>query len=160
MQRRVTTEGERFGAGHVVLAAGAFSLQIEGLALALPVRPIRGQMVALSNDNARVRHVLRSERGYLVPREEASPQRIVAGSTLEDAGFEKRVTPRRIGTDFFRRIAGTGSRTRRCGSARNMVRLAARHARPSPSAGPGRTGRTDSCDRPLPQRHFAGADHG
>jgi glycine oxidase len=89
----VTTEGERFGAGHVVLAAGAFSLQIEGLAPALPVRPIRGQMVAVSNDNARVRHVLRSERGYLVPREEASPQRIVAGSTLEDAGFEKRVTP-------------------------------------------------------------------
>ena len=89
----VTTDGERFGAGHVVLAAGAFSLQIEGVAPALPVRPIRGQMVAVSNDHARVRHVLRSERGYLVPREEASPQRIVAGSTLEDAGFEKRVTP-------------------------------------------------------------------
>ena len=60
---------------------------------ALPVRPIRGQMVALSNGNVPLRHVLRSERGYLVPREEASPQRIVAGSTLEDAGFEKRVTP-------------------------------------------------------------------
>jgi glycine oxidase len=89
----VTADRERFGAGHVVLAAGAFSGKIEGVASALPVRPIRGQMVALSGDHVRLRHVLRSERGYLVPRGEGSPQRIVAGSTLEDAGFEKRVTP-------------------------------------------------------------------
>jgi glycine oxidase len=33
---------------------------------------------------------LRSLEGYLVPRRDG---RIIAGSTLEDAGFEKRVTP-------------------------------------------------------------------
>jgi glycine oxidase len=89
----VSTDAENFGAGHVVLAAGAFSGGIGGFAPAVAVRPIRGQMAALSNCGVPLRHVLRSERGYLVPREEASPQHIVTGSTLEDAGFEKRVTP-------------------------------------------------------------------
>jgi glycine oxidase len=89
----VTTASDKFGAGQVVLAAGAFSAKIEGFSPHVAVRPIRGQMVALSNSAVPLRHVLRSERGYLVPREAASPQRIVAGSTLEDAGFEKRVTP-------------------------------------------------------------------
>src|SRR5207244_1262045 len=41
-----------------------------------------------------LRHVLRSERGYIVPRGESLPQKLVAGSTLEDAGFNKCVTPR------------------------------------------------------------------
>jgi len=36
------------------------------------------------------RRVLRSSRGYLVPRPDG---RTVAGSTSEDAGFDKRVTP-------------------------------------------------------------------
>jgi len=89
----VTTASEKFGAGQVVLAAGAFSAKIEGFAPPVSVRPIRGQMVALSSAAIPLRRVLRSERGYLVPRGGASPQRIVAGSTLEDAGFEKRVTP-------------------------------------------------------------------
>lgn len=89
----VTTGNEKFGAGRVVLAAGAFSAKIEGCAARLPVRPIRGQMVAVSGGAVPLRRVLRSERGYLAPREAGSPQRIIAGSTLEDAGFEKRVTP-------------------------------------------------------------------
>jgi len=36
--------------------------------------------------------VLRSERGYLVPRGAESPQTVVVGSTIENAGFEKRIT--------------------------------------------------------------------
>jgi glycine oxidase len=36
--------------------------------------------------------VLRSERGYLVPRGMQSPQTIVVGSTTEHSGFEKCVT--------------------------------------------------------------------
>ena len=90
----VTTDGERFGAEHVVLAAGAFSGKIEGVAPARSgasdTRADGGRCAA----TRRLRHVLRSERGYIVPREDASPQHVVIGSTLEDAGFEKRVTPR------------------------------------------------------------------
>ena len=84
---------ERFNAGHTVLAAGAFSGQIPGLAPPIATRPIRGQMVALRSAEAGLRRVVRSERAYLVPRGDALPQKIVAGSTLEDAGFVKCVTP-------------------------------------------------------------------
>jgi glycine oxidase len=89
----ITDRGESISAGNVVLAAGAFSAKIGGLQTPVATRPIRGQMVALSGAHVELRHVLRSERGYLVPRHDAVPQRIVAGSTLEDAAFEKRVTP-------------------------------------------------------------------
>jgi glycine oxidase len=89
------------GAGNVVLAAGAYSAKIAGVLPPSPTRPVRGQMVALRSADVRLRRVLRSERGYLVPRDavggdlrkDAAPQLLVAGSTLEDADFEKRVTP-------------------------------------------------------------------
>jgi glycine oxidase len=86
--------GERISAGHVVVAAGCFSGQLGGasglLARIAPTRPVRGQMLALRPRGASLRRVLRSERAYLVPRRDG---RIVAGSTVEEAGFEKRVTP-------------------------------------------------------------------
>ena len=89
----VDASGETFSAGHVVLAAGAFSAKILGVKPRLAVQPIRGQMICLSGD-VRMRRVLRSEHGYIVPRAEREhSQHIVAGSTLEDVGFEKRVTP-------------------------------------------------------------------
>jgi glycine oxidase len=84
---------ETIGAGNVVLAAGAFCGKIAGFSPQVATRPVRGQMVALRCAGTPLRRVLRSERGYLVPRDDAAPQRIVAGSTLEDADFEKRVTP-------------------------------------------------------------------
>jgi glycine oxidase len=89
----VNANGEIFRAAHVVLAAGASCAKIQGVKPPVPVRPIRGQMICMSGD-LRMRRVLRSEHGYVVPRA-ARPgsQSIVAGSTLEDAGFEKRVTP-------------------------------------------------------------------
>ena len=90
----VVAAGQTIAAGHVVLAAGAFSGGIEGAVPAVAIRPVRGQMVSLSNNAARLRRVLRSDRGYIVPRDDATPQLLVAGSTLDDAGFEKFVTPR------------------------------------------------------------------
>jgi glycine oxidase len=86
--------GREHSAGQVVLAAGAFCGAIDGVNAAVSVRPVRGQMVALRNYGARLRRVLRADHGYVVPRDDASPQRLVAGSTLEDAGFAKCVTPR------------------------------------------------------------------
>ncbi len=89
----VIARGKTFQAGHVVLAAGAFSGELHGIAPRVATRPTRGQMVALCSAGVRLRRVIRSERGYLVPRNDAAPQSIVAGSTLEDAGFAKCVTP-------------------------------------------------------------------
>jgi len=82
--------GERIEAAHTVIAAGCFSSRIEGTARYAPVRPVRGQMVALRSQRVEIGHVLRSEKGYIVPRGSGL---CVAGSTLENAGFEKRVTP-------------------------------------------------------------------
>ena len=87
-----TKTGETFSAAHVVVAAGCWTSQIPGMATCAPTLPVRGQMVALRHAGEPIRHVLRSERGYIVPRDTASPQRLVAGSTLEKAGYEKRVT--------------------------------------------------------------------
>ena len=56
----------------------------------MPTRPVRGQMMALRADAVRLRRVLRSGKGYLVPRRDG---RVVAGSTSEEVGFENRVTP-------------------------------------------------------------------
>jgi len=88
----VIATGKTFQAAHVVLAAGAFSGELHGIAPRVATKPTRGQMVALRSAGVRLRRVIRSERGYLVPRNDAAPQSIVAGSTLEDAGFAKCVT--------------------------------------------------------------------
>jgi glycine oxidase len=87
-----TTGGKIIHAGHVVLAAGCWSSQILGASSYSPTLPVRGQMAALRHSGAPIRHVLRSEQGYLVPRGETAPQTIVVGSTIENAGYEKHVT--------------------------------------------------------------------
>ena len=87
-----TSDGERYHAAHTVVAAGCWSSQISGAEIFAPTIPVRGQMAALRHCGMPIRHVLRSERGYLVPRGTQSPQTIVVGSTIEHAGYEKQVT--------------------------------------------------------------------
>jgi glycine oxidase len=78
----------------VVLAAGAWSREIGGIPPAYlpPVRPIKGQMLALRMDPAAplLRHVLWAPRGiYLVPRQNG---RLVVGATVEERGFDESLT--------------------------------------------------------------------
>jgi glycine oxidase len=87
-----TSAGEIFHAARVVLAAGCWSSQIAEAASYAPTIPVRGQMAAMRHCGTPIRHVLRSMRGYLVPRGVERPQTVVVGSTIENAGFEKRVT--------------------------------------------------------------------
>jgi glycine oxidase len=87
-----TSSSEIFLAAQVVLAAGCWSSQIPEAAPYAPTLPVRGQMAALRHSSTPIRHVLRSERGYLVPRSVECPQTVVVGSTIENAGYEKRVT--------------------------------------------------------------------
>jgi glycine oxidase len=93
-----TENGTIFAAHDVIVAAGAFSSLLEGIVPRVATRPIRGQMAALQSREKPIRHVIRCDRGYLVPRDSALPQRVVTGSTLEDAGFDKQVTARGIET--------------------------------------------------------------
>lgn len=82
----VCTPKTEFHSAVVVNCAGAWSGQIAPLPF--PTRPIKGQMLALVARKNLLRHVIRARDVYLVPRTDG---RILAGSTLEDAGFDKRV---------------------------------------------------------------------
>jgi len=90
----VIAAGERISAEFVVVAAGCFSAGVAPqdnlVSQFVPTRPVRGQMVSLRPKGINLHHVLRSDRGYIVPRTDG---RVVAGSTLENAGFNKHVTP-------------------------------------------------------------------
>ena len=87
-----SSDGKIIHAAHVVLAAGCWSSQIPEAAAFAPTAPVRGQLAALRHFGTPIRHVLRSEHGYIVPRGLESPQTVVVGSTLENTGYEKRVT--------------------------------------------------------------------
>jgi glycine oxidase len=90
----VLSTGERLS-GHVVLAGGAWSAVLaQQVGLDLPVRPVRGQMVALSAPGFVFRHILWGERVYLMQKADGS---IWAGGTIEEAGFDRRVTVAGVG---------------------------------------------------------------
>jgi glycine oxidase len=78
----------------VVLAAGAWSREIGGIPRSHlpPVRPIKGQMLALRMDlkTPILRHVTwLPHGGYLVPRRDG---RLVVGGTVEERGFDDSIT--------------------------------------------------------------------
>jgi glycine oxidase len=86
----VAHESGPIDAGTVVLAAGAWSLQVEGHGLpAGAVRPVRGQIAVVDTRPPLLSRVIFSGHGYAVPRADG---RILLGSTMEEAGFEKAVT--------------------------------------------------------------------
>ncbi len=91
--RGVVSARGRDPADVVVLAAGAWSREIGGIPAGYlpPVRPIKGQMLALRMDRAAplLRHVVWLPRGYLVPRQDG---RLVIGGTVEERGFDDTVT--------------------------------------------------------------------
>ncbi len=77
-------------ASHVVLAAGSWSGQIDirGVS-AVPVRPVRGQLLQLAYDGPALNRIVWGPRCYLVPISDGS---ILVGATVEDAGFDERTT--------------------------------------------------------------------
>lgn len=86
----VEVDGERVESDSVVVAAGAASGLVGDCGLTpAHLRPARGQMVALRPQGPLFDRVLFSDRGYLVPRRDG---RVLAGSTFELVGFDKRVT--------------------------------------------------------------------
>ena len=82
----------------LILAAGCWSAQIEGLpnTIVPPVRPVKGQMLALQMEaGITVKNVIRTVRAryptsvYLVPRTDG---RLIVGATSEEMGFDTRLT--------------------------------------------------------------------
>ena len=97
----VRTEKSQHAAGSVVNCAGAWAGEIAPLRFL--VKPVKGHMLCLVSQQAvagqepsreekpMVQHVVRNPGVvYIVPRTDG---RHIVGSTLEDAGFDKRVDP-------------------------------------------------------------------
>jgi glycine oxidase len=84
----VTGEANRYPAGEVVLAAGAWSGLLEGLPRPIPVQPVRGQMAALPWPADIPRAILYHKDCYLLARGGEA----IVGSTMEHVGFRPEVT--------------------------------------------------------------------
>lgn len=84
-------DGRTLAADAVVLAAGAWSPEIDGLPRALPVRPVRGHMVRFPAGSADLRRLVATHTGrYLVPRSDGT---VLAGSTMDEVGFDRSLSP-------------------------------------------------------------------
>ncbi|RKU06144.1 glycine oxidase ThiO [Candidatus Poribacteria bacterium] len=94
----VQVHGDFQEADIVVLSAGCWSAQIAGIpdAILPPVRPVKGQMLALQmEEGIAINSVIRTVRArypmsvYLVPRADG---RLIVGATSEEMGFDTRLT--------------------------------------------------------------------
>ena len=84
-----SSASEEIGAQTSIVASGSFSSAIGGVSPFAPVKPAKGQMVALRSDKVKLERVVWSEHVYLVPRDDG---RILAGATVEYLGFDKTPT--------------------------------------------------------------------
>ena len=85
----IRTDRTQYHAPRVVNCAGAWAGNFPPHGF--PARPVKGQMLAVAwSRHDALRHVIRTPEVYLVPR---SNGRILIGSTLEEAGYDKRTDP-------------------------------------------------------------------
>lgn len=83
-------------ADNVVIAAGSWSGQIDtGDAPAVPVRPVRGQLLHLAWTATPFEHVLWGARCYMVPWQDGT---VLVGATVEEVGFAEDVTVKGVHT--------------------------------------------------------------
>ncbi|SFI10048.1 glycine oxidase ThiO [Modicisalibacter xianhensis] len=97
---RLLTEGDRvvgvasrdgqLSAEHTIVCGGAWAGQLLGtVGIDLPVRPVKGQMILFKAPPGLVERVVLMDGRYVIPRNDG---RILAGSTLEDVGYDKATT--------------------------------------------------------------------
>ncbi len=112
-----TSQGIEYSAGHYILAAGAWSRELLGEhALKLNIWPVRGQILLFKAQPDLLKTIVLRECDYfyLIPRRDGH---ILAGSTLEEAGFEKLPT-----AEAREVIAVKGPRALVCVERRNCCR--------------------------------------
>jgi glycine oxidase len=83
-----TESGEQIAADTVVIAAGHASASIEGVP-ALPLRPVKGQLLHLIGESQPTTLNIRGLDVYIVPR---SDGRVVVGGTMEERGTNDAAT--------------------------------------------------------------------
>ena len=90
----VETNRGRFRAPVVINCLGTWADLGGRFPQRLSVEPIRGQILMFEAPRKTLRHIVFSERGYAVQRRDG---RLLAGSTLEKAGFAKALTVEGMG---------------------------------------------------------------
>jgi glycine oxidase len=93
---------ERIHADRTILATGAWSSLIKFGDESAPfdIKPIRGQIVCFTPKYRLIDRVIYDPKGYVVPRADG---RVLAGSTVENAGFDAAVTVE--GVERLKRMA-------------------------------------------------------
>ncbi|MBU8905741.1 glycine oxidase ThiO [Desertibacillus haloalkaliphilus] len=90
----VAKDGQSFTGDRLVICSGAWASELEGtFGLSIPVHPIRGQICAYDMPVGKVKHILYSSQGYLVPKGNGT---LVNGASEDIAGFNTTVTERGI----------------------------------------------------------------
>ncbi|MDD4914402.1 MAG: glycine oxidase ThiO [Methylococcales bacterium] len=90
------TAGQRHTFNQLIVCAGAWSAEFlqnwlpsQPPRSALPIQPVKGQMLVFDARPDTLQHMVLDGDTYLIPRNDG---RILAGSTVEAAGFDKSVT--------------------------------------------------------------------
>ena len=90
LKRWQTTTGETLEADIFIVTSGAWSFDLlKQTALSLDIKPMRGQMLLYQLDSPSLTQIIYRDGFYMVPRKDGY---LLAGSTLEDVGFDTGVT--------------------------------------------------------------------
>ncbi|WP_312114855.1 glycine oxidase ThiO [Brevibacillus reuszeri] len=77
-------------AEQTVITSGAWAgIMLEMLNVSVPVRPVRGQIAAVSSVGIPLRTVIFGTSGYITPKKDG---KIVIGATEDESGFQREVT--------------------------------------------------------------------
>ncbi|MEX1198072.1 MAG: glycine oxidase ThiO [Pseudohongiellaceae bacterium] len=88
--RSSSGEEERVQAGEYVFCTGAWTARLlERTGLTLPIEPVKGQMLLYELPGRVLDEMVLYQGRYLIPRRD---RHLLAGSTLEQAGFDKSTT--------------------------------------------------------------------
>jgi len=80
------TDESTLEADAVLLAAGSWSgVLSKQFGISLPIKPVKGQIVLLKSDPGRLKHVIKHDLAYFVPRLDG---RILVGASMELVGFK------------------------------------------------------------------------
>jgi glycine oxidase len=85
----VNTAAGVMSAPKVVIASGAWSAGFIRTDQNVAVEPVKGQMIMFRGEPGLIRRMVLASGHYIIPRKDG---RVLAGSTLERTGFDKRIT--------------------------------------------------------------------
>jgi glycine oxidase len=88
--RGVMLDGKSIATDQLIIAGGAWSAGVlKSAGIDVNVFPVQGQMLLFKAEPGLIKHIIMREGFYLIPRQDG---RVLAGSTVEYRGFDKRTT--------------------------------------------------------------------